>query len=172
MKIEFRLFDSNDNVKEVNSLLLSSYKALADNGMKFAASHEDEQATMRNIEDGECYIGILDGTIVTCAMLRLPDKTEKAGWKAKGPAWYQQEGVTTFGRFAVSPDFQGQKIGSSMMNLIENRARELGFLELALDTSEHADHLIKMYEARGYRFIEYHHWEITNYRSVVMSKKL
>jgi len=35
-----------------------------------------------------------------------------------------------------------------------------------------ADHLIKMYESRGYRFIEYHQWGITNYRSVVMSKKL
>jgi ribosomal protein S18 acetylase RimI-like enzyme len=172
MKIEFRLFNSNDSIKEVNTLLLSSYKALADKGMKFAASHEDEHATQKNIEDGECYIGILDGNIVTCAMLRLPDKIEKIGWKANGPAWYQGEGVTTFGRFAVSPEFQGLKIGSKMMDVIENRARELGFLELSLDTSEHAEHLIKMYKARGYRFIEYHQWGITNYRSVVMSKKL
>lgn len=171
LKIEFRLFNSSDSVKEVNTLLLSAYKALAEKGMRFAASHEDEAATKRNIEDGECYIGILDNELVTCAMLRIPNNIEKAGWKANGPSWYQVEGVTTFGRFAVSPRFQGLKIGSKMMEVIESRARELGFLELALDTSEHADHLIKMYEERGYRFIEYHQWNITNDRSVVMSKK-
>lgn len=172
VSIEFRIFNSNDSVKEVNALLLSSYKSLAEKGMKFAASHEDESATKRNIEDGECYIGILNKEIVTCAMLRIPNKVEKAGWKAHGPNWYQISGVTTFGRFAVSPKLQGLKIGSRMMDVIESRARELGFSELALDTSEHADHLIKMYEARGYRFIEYHQWSITNYRSVVMSKRL
>lgn len=172
LNIDFRLFNSSDSIKEINALLLLSYKALAEKGMRFAASHEDESATKRNIEDGECFIGILDNEIVTCAMLRIPSKVEKIGWKANGPSWYQVEGVTTFGRFAVSPNFQGLRIGSKMMDVIENRARVLGFLELALDTSEHADHLIKMYEARGYRFIEYHQWGITNYRSVVMSKKL
>ncbi|OFZ45797.1 MAG: hypothetical protein A2381_09280 [Bdellovibrionales bacterium RIFOXYB1_FULL_37_110] len=172
LSIDFRLFNSSDSIKEINVLLLSSYKALAEKGMRFAASHEDESATKRNIEYGECYIGILNNEIVTCAMLRIPNKVEKAGWKANRPNWYQVEGIATFGRFAVSPKFQRLKIGSKMMDVIESRARELGFLELALDTSEHADHLIKMYESRGYRFIEYHQWGITNYRSVVMSKKL
>jgi hypothetical protein len=48
----------------------------------------------------------------------------------------------------------------------------LGFSEIALDTSERAHHLIQMYEKRGYRFVEYFQWEVTNYRSVVLSKKL
>ena len=58
------------------------------------------------------------------------------------------------------------------MDVIKNRARELGFTQLAIDTSEHASHLIKTYERRGYNFIEFHQWNITNYRSVVMSKNL
>ncbi|MGZ3790238.1 MAG: GNAT family N-acetyltransferase [Bacteriovorax sp.] len=172
IEITFRTFNSGDDVKKINSLLLSAYRPLAEKGMKFAASHEDVMATKRNIEDGECHIGIYENEIVTCAILRIPSLVEKTGWKAKGPRWYQVEGVTTFGRFAVLPELQGEGIGAKMMDVMENRARELGFLELALDTSEHADHLIKMYEARGYRFIEHHQWEITNYRSVVMSKKL
>ena len=30
----------------------------------------------------------------------------------------------------------------------------------------------KFYEKRDYRFIQYHQWSITDYRSVVMSKAL
>jgi len=44
--------------------------------------------------------------------------------------------------------------------------------ELALDTAEGASHLIKYYSDKGYRFIEYINWEITNYRNVVLSEKL
>ena len=171
-EIEFRIFKIGDNVKKINSLLLSAYKPLADKGMRYAASHENVDATMRNIQDGECHIGIYNDEIVACGMLRIPSLVEKSGWKANGPEWYRKQGVTTFGRFAVSTDLQGNGLGSKMMDVLENRAKELGFIELALDTSEHADHLIKMYEARGYRFIEYHQWDITNYKSVVMSKKL
>ncbi|MEK6707048.1 MAG: GNAT family N-acetyltransferase [Bdellovibrionota bacterium] len=112
-----------------------------------------------NIEKGECHIVIADGEPIACVMLRPPGN-------ATGPDWYSQPGVATFGRFAVAPDFQ--KLG----NRIEERAKEMGATEIALDTSEHAQHLIKMYADRGYRFIQYHKWEITNYRSVVLSKEL
>jgi DNA-binding winged helix-turn-helix (wHTH) protein len=43
---------------------------------------------------------------------------------------------------------------------------------MALDTSEHADHLISIYKNRGYRFVEHVRWESVNYRSVVLSKVL
>ena len=35
-----------------------------------------------------------------------------------------------------------------------------------------ATHLIRLYEKRGYRLVGNHHWGVTNYMSVVMSKKL
>ena len=71
-----------------------------------------------------------------------------------------------------SIDVSGQGIGSAMLELIENRAAELGAEELALDTAEGAIHLIDYYKKRGYRFIEYVDWDITNYRSVILSKRL
>jgi GNAT superfamily N-acetyltransferase len=171
-EVQYKIFMPTDNIVEVNSLLLSAYKPLAEAGMKYAASHEDVEATRRHIENGECYIAILEGKIIACAILKIPNQGDNSGWKALAPNWYAIKGVTTFGRFAVSPELQGHGIGNKMMDVIENRARELGFTQLALDTSEHATHLIKMYERRGYNFIEFHQWNITNYRSVVMSKKL
>lgn len=170
--IQFRLFQETDSVEELNALLRAAYQPLAAAGMKFAASHENVEATKRNIQDGECYIAELDNQILSCAVLRIPNKLEKVGWKANGPSWYQNPIVTTFGRFAVLPELKGQGLGSKMMDVLEARAKALGFSELALDTSEHAKHLIEMYDKRKYRFIEYHQWNITNYRSVVMSKTL
>jgi len=171
-EVNFRILNSSDSIIEINALLKAAYKPLADAGMRYAASHEDVDATRRNVEDGECHLGLFEQNIVTCAVLRIPNQVEKSGWKTKGPNWYKSPGTTTFGRFAVSPALQGKGLGIKMMDVIESRARELGFSELALDTSEHANQLIKMYERRGYRFIEFHQWKITNYRSVVMSKTL
>ncbi|WP_312116724.1 hypothetical protein [Brevibacillus reuszeri] len=42
----------------------------------------------------------------------------------------------------------------------------------SLDTAEGAHHLIRYYSARGYRHVDYVQWNETNYRSVLMSKKL
>ena len=171
-EVQFRLFQPSDNVVELNALLRAAYQPLAEAGMKFAASHEDVEATKNNISDGECHIGLFEGQLVTCAMLRIPTKETKTGWKANGPSWYKNPGVTTFGRFAVLPELKGKSLGSKMMDKLETRAKELRFSELALDTSEKATRLLEMYKKRNYRFIEYHQWNITNYRSVVLSKTL
>jgi hypothetical protein len=58
------------------------------------------------------------------------------------------------------------------MDFVEHHAACDGAHEMALDTSEHAHHLIEIYKNRGYRFVEYAQWSVTNYRSVVLSKSL
>lgn len=58
------------------------------------------------------------------------------------------------------------------MNLVEARAAETGAVEIALDTAEPATHLVAWYGRRGYRLIEHAQWGHTNYRSVIMSKRV
>ncbi len=171
-QIKFRIIEPSDDIKALNILLRDAYRPLAEAGMRYAASHEDIEATKKNIADGECHLAILEEKIIGCVVLRIPGLEEKSGWKASAPALYQKQGVTSFGRFAICPSLQGKGYGSLFLDHLEDRARFLGFEELALDTSEHAVHLIKLYKKRGYRFIEYHQWTITNYRSVVLSKSL
>lgn len=163
--ITFRLINPHDSVEEINSLLRRSYSALAKDGMKYAASHEDVEKTQKNINLGECHLAIQNEKIIGCGLL-------KTSRYELDPKFYSEAGVMVFGRFAVEPSLQGQGIGKLFMNYIENRAKELEAKTLALDTSEKASHLIQMYEKRGYQFVCYHQWSITNYRSVVMSKKL
>lgn len=169
MRFVFRLFESHDSVAQLNSLLRASYKPLAEAGMRFAASWESVEDTQAKLAQGECHIALLDGRIVACAILRLPPDGAKG---EENPNWYRRKSIATFGRFAVEPALQSQGLGSRMMEQLEERARSAGFDEIAFDTSEKASHLIEFYSRRGYRFIEYHQWSVTNYRSVVMSKKL
>ncbi|KXK57320.1 MAG: hypothetical protein UZ07_CHB004000728 [Chlorobi bacterium OLB7] len=59
-----------------------------------------------------------------------------------------------------------------MIELAEAEARALGATELALDTAQPAEHLCQWYQRLGFRFIEYAQWDVTNYRSVILSKRL
>lgn len=67
-----------------------------------------------------------------------------------GSPFYDRPDVASFGQFAVRPSHQGCGIGSTLMRLVEQRARDKGAAALALDTAEHATHLIVMYEVKGY----------------------
>jgi GNAT superfamily N-acetyltransferase len=84
--------------------------------------------------------------------------------------YYRKPGVFSFGQFGIMPSLQGRGLGSFLMDMLESRAKELGALELALDTSERADNLIRMYTKRGYCHVGYTKWDLVNYRSVIMSK--
>jgi ribosomal protein S18 acetylase RimI-like enzyme len=89
-----------------------------------------------------------------------------------GSPWLDRPDVAHFGQLAVDPAVQGRGLGTRLIATAEARARCDGAREIALDTAESAGHLIAWYERLGYRFVEYVDWGVTNYRSVVMSKRL
>jgi GNAT superfamily N-acetyltransferase len=160
-----RLITPDDSITELTQLINRAYKDLADMGLKYVGTWQDEEITRKRISTSECYLGIIDGKIVATINLRNPGT-------GKGPAWYERGDVAFFSQFCVEPELRRQGIGSYLLEYAENRAREIGAGELALDTAEPAKHLIAYYEKRGYRFIEYFDWKVTNYRSVIMSKTL
>lgn len=165
-RLLIRKFRNTDPVPEITALLHRAYKPLADRGLRFHATYQDDQVTRDRLARGEAYVGILDGSLVATVTLYGP--------KPGACAWYARPEVAHFGQLAVEPALQGRGLGASLMALVESRARERGFAELALDTAEGASHLIAHYGKRGYRLIEHVQWDpsIVNYRSVVLSKKL
>ncbi len=164
-QLEIRLFGSEDSVSELTGLVNRAYKQLGDMGLKYVGTWQGDEMTERRITDAECYVGLLDGRLAATILLRSPGKK-------RGPGWYSRDDVAVFGQFGVEPELRGRGIGSMMLKRVEDRAREMGAAELALDTAEPATHLIEWYTRRGYRFIEYVQWSVTNYRSVIMSKTL
>lgn len=158
--------EETDSISELTGLLHRAYKRLADMGLNFVATRQDDNETLSRIMSGECFVITAPGEALVGTITLYKER------KKSQCEWYRTEGISYFGQFAVEPEFQNLGLGSRMMEFIENHALKSGLSEIALDTSEKAEHLISYYEKRGYRFIQHQQWDKVNYRSVVLSKKL
>jgi ribosomal protein S18 acetylase RimI-like enzyme len=160
-----RPLGEDDSLEELTELLHRAYKALADMGLKYLATWQDIETTRKRISNGTCFVAVVNGQIVGTITFKMPHG-------GHGVAWLDRPDVGHISQMAVEPALQNGGVGARLMRHAEDYARTQGLAELALDTSEQAHHLISWYERLGYRFIEYVQWEVTNYRSVVMSKPL
>jgi predicted N-acetyltransferase YhbS len=163
--ILYRYVRPEDDVHVITAMLHEAYAPLAKQGLRFVASHQDSDTTRRRMSRGETILAFDGGDIVGTITLKSADRTE-------GSAFYDRPDVAGFGQFAVRPSYQDAGIGSMLLNLVERRAHELNVRMLALDTSEHATHLIGWYEAKGYAFVEHIQWRDVNYRSMIFAKPL
>jgi GNAT superfamily N-acetyltransferase len=163
--ISVRPLQPSDSIPDLSALLHRAYTRLANQGLRYMATHQSDDVTRARIAKGECYVAIADGAI--CGTIVFID----AG-RTKGYPWYDRADVASLGQFAVEPNLQAQGLGRRLISLVEARAAETGALEIALDTAEPATHLVDWYERLGYRFIEHAQWTHTNDRSVIMSKTL
>jgi GNAT superfamily N-acetyltransferase len=161
--ISIRPYVKSDSISEITSLLHRAYKAHADMGLHFVASHQDDTITLDRIDRGKCFIAEMDGKIV--GTITLYDVAASRHYDLLAGGCY-------FGQFAVEPDIQSSGIGSMLLQKVEDLAREWGLTQIALDTSEHATGLIKYYEKRGYKFLDFVQWPDVNYRSVRLVKEL
>jgi GNAT superfamily N-acetyltransferase len=165
MDILIRPLSDYDSIAELTEMLHRAYARLAEMGLRFVATHQDEETTRHRIRNAECYVAEVDGRVVGTIAFRGPGTNG-------GCPWYERPDVAGFGQFGVEPALQGNGIGSALLDFVEARAKETGAAELALDTAESANHLIDLYARRGYRIVDNVKWEPVNYRSVIMSKSL
>ncbi len=164
LRVTIRPFSGKDSVSELTSLYHRAYKRLADMGLYFVAADISDEDAKSLIDKGECFVAEIEGKIIGTILLYARGKNT--------PDYYKRDDVIVFGKFAVEPEYQCKGIGKMMMDYIEKYVKKKGIKELALDTAEQAQHLIEYYSNRGYRFVGYHSWEMTNYRSVIMGKTL
>jgi GNAT superfamily N-acetyltransferase len=164
-QITIRQLNESDSFEDLTDFLHRSYKKLADMGFRYLATHQSPETTKERATDGTCFVALLENKIIATVTYY---NTHQTG----GTPWYDKKDVCSFGQFAVEPEFQGMGIGKLLLDLVESKARIENAKHIALDTAEGAEHLIKYYEKRGYKFIEYAQWNETNYRSVIMNLKL
>jgi predicted N-acetyltransferase YhbS len=160
-----RDWKSSDDVAALTELLHQAYGQLARAGFRYLATHQDEAMTRKRLESGYPLVATQGEQIVGTVTLYPPDEDSPC-------ELYRQAGVFCFGQFGVRPDLQRGGIGRALVAHLESKARELGGTHLALDTAEGATHLVQWYERLGFRLVQHVQWDVTNYRSVVMSKPL
>jgi GNAT superfamily N-acetyltransferase len=164
--VHIRALEATDSFEELTALLHRAYAPLADLGFRYLATHQDVETTRGRAAKGECYV-MLDARRIIGTILLIPPSS-----RALHCEWYDRPEVSVLSQFAVEPDLQGRGLGSRLLGFAETRAARLGATEASVDTAENATHLIQFYEARGYRRIGHAQWGHTNYRSLLLSKRL
>jgi len=165
IKLNIRPLGTEDSFEQMTSLLHRSYQPLAEMGLRFLATHQDSATTKERCLTGYTFVAEHGKQLVATLTLYPSSPTSHCDYYRRPDVWH-------FGQFAVHPSLQKHGIGSVMMDLAEAIAAHNDAKELALDTSEQALHLIDYYQKRGYEFREYVQWDITNYRSIIVSKRL
>ena len=64
------------------------------------------------------------------------------------------DGVAEIKRMYVVPEARRQGLGRTLLEALEDRARELGYARIRLDTGERQPHAQAMYQRAGYHPIE------------------
>ncbi|MBV8659925.1 MAG: GNAT family N-acetyltransferase [Burkholderiales bacterium] len=150
----------------LTTLLHRAYAPLLEAGMRYHASHQPPEVTRERALSGHGFILERAGEVLGTLSVYGP------GQGQAGCAYYDLPGVWHMGQFAVDPALQSSGLGGRLLDHIERFAADNGATELALDTSEHATHLIAWYCRRGYVQVDTTQWGHTNYLSVVMSRRL
>lgn len=163
--IELRRLGAADSIPDLTRLLHRAYARLASMGLRYMATHQPYEMTRERAASGECWVAVSAGALVGTILFKPAERTG-------GSPWLDRPEVASLAQFAVVPELQGGGLGARLMDLAERRAAETGAEEIALDTAEPAAHLVTWYGRRGYRLVEHAQWAHTNYRSVIMSKRV
>jgi len=163
--VEIRRLHPADSLEELTALLHRAYGALGAMGFNYTAVDQPVERTRERASDGECHVVVADGRIVATATFGLVGAMKR-------PPEYARPGMAYFTQFAVEPELQGKGFGSRLLRHVEERARERGATEIALDTAEGAEHLVRYYGARGYEVLGHIRRPGKTYRSVILSKLL
>ena len=154
-----------DSIAELTVLLHAAYARLGAMGFNYTAVDQPEDVTRKRIDRGVCLVAADADALIGTIMVYAPGRSA-------GCPCYERPGVATIGQFGVLPGRQGTGTGTRLLREAERLAIASGAVELALDTSEGASHLIGWYEREGFRFVEHAQWKGKTYRSVIMSKPL
>lgn len=132
----------------------SAYAETRDLGfpMKAESSTEDEVAAW--IRDYHVFVAEVDETVV--AGVRLEPN----------------EVAVKLSRLAVHPDLKGEGLGTKLLDLAEDLAREWGYDTIRLTTPPEHPYLPEFYRDRGYQETEPYPLTHREYDEIVMEKQL
>jgi GNAT superfamily N-acetyltransferase len=161
--IGFRLLSPEDDLEAITKLLHRAYARLGEMGLNYTAVDQSAEVTRLRCERGEAWLAVADDLVVGIGVLsQSPEST----------SYYGKPSVWAVHQFAIEPELQGHGLGAQLLSHLEQRARELGGTEVALDTAGAAHHLIDWYLRRRYRPVDSVSWPGKTYSSLIFAKPL
>ena len=148
-----------DDVPNIRKLVNAAYKELADLGLNYTGTYQDEGITRDRMRSADVFVLERNSEIIASINLSVKDADT-----ANSCLYINQ--------LAVNPNLKRQGIGKTLMALAEARAMSLGFRYMRLDTAISATHLVAWYLRLGYRTVSEVQWDGKTYRSYIMEKDL
>ena len=163
--ILLRRLEDGDSIEDLTDMLHRAFSRIGAMGIPCICANQPAEVTRQRISRGDCFVALSGDLIIGTMTLYPPDP-------ASDSKYYRNDGVGSLRQFAVDPPFHDLGIGSAMLHFAENWALRRGYLWLALDTPEPADHLIDYYQRQGFCCEETLQFAGRPYRSVVFSKSV
>ena len=163
--IDFRFLSDNDSLEELTALINQAYGVYEKDGLEYKGVKQSVADTKQRVRHSYTVVAVADNRIIGTISYKPP-------WECRGSEWFNKPGVAKSNQLAVDPGYQSRGIGRKLIDLVELFAILQGAKEIASDHAEEAVDYIEWKKKQGYRFIAYHNWSFTNYRSVILSKNL
>jgi len=148
------------DVPELRILINAAYKELSDRGLNYTATFQDDKKTYERLQQGQGF-ALLNHNHQIIGTILMSRENFLTG---KNTAY--------LGQFAISPDLKKQGLGSLLMDFCEQLAKEQNYEAIQLDTAIPAEHLVKMYQQRGYQIVGEIQWDGKTYLSYMFEKPL
>lgn len=148
---------TDQDIPAIRKLVNLAYKELADMGLNYTATYQDEKETKKRMSQGRCFV-LRDATRIVATILFF----EKNYFTNKRTAYVGQLGVL--------PELKKSGLGGRLMNYCEVLAQNENYEGIQLDTAIPAKHLVSWYKKRGYSVVGEMHWGGKTYDSYVFEK--
>ena len=160
-----RRLGADDSLAGLTAMLHRAFARWGRMGLNCTCVDQSVAVTRQRIAEGECLVAEYDRRPVGTITLQHPDARSES-------LWYHRGFVASAHQLAVDPQFQGNGLGSTLLEFAEEWARANGYRELALDTAQPASDLLRFYRAHGYRIVDSVRFPGKYYPSAVLSKAL
>jgi predicted N-acetyltransferase YhbS len=150
----------DEDVPALRLLVNAAYEELADLGLNFTGTYQDEAITRDRMRKAEVFLLTRDSKLIASISLSVKDIGEG------------DTSCLYINQLAVLPEFKRQGIGTYLLKFAEERAMFFGLERLRLDTAIPATHLVEVYRTMGYQEIDTVQWKGKTYSSYIMEKRL
>lgn len=158
MNYTLRLAEEAD-IPQLRLLLNNSYKELADMGLNYTATYQDEQTTRERMQQGKAFVLEQENKIIATILYYVGNH-------------FTQKRSAYIGQFAVTPELKKSGLGTILMDHCEKLAAIEKFEAVQLDTAIPAEHLVNWYQKRGYQVVGRMRWDAKTYESYILEKPL
>jgi GNAT superfamily N-acetyltransferase len=150
-EVEIRKVEAEDSRDEINRLFHTAHALLADTSLRRFYLDEFLGEGSPENPKGELFVAASFDRLIGGIVFFDAQNTS-------GCPYYNRPGVASVGPFAIVPEFQGHGLGAAMLSVIEDRARETGATELAMEIAPEATQTLQKFLKDGFRFAESARW--------------